>query len=107
MCIDLYFRGEARPLSHLADDLNCGLTRVQRAARNKGSSLPVTSFTDLRAACPPSPEVKIRSIFNNSSRNSKFLNFHKSFSLGNYYRQEEEEPKVKKSCLLIYNCEKE
>jgi hypothetical protein len=101
MYIDLYFRGEARPLSHLADDLNCGgLTRVQRAARNKGSSLPVTSFTDLRATCPPSPEVKIRSIFNNN-RNSKFLNFHKSFSLGNYYRQEEEEePKVKKKLAL-------
>jgi hypothetical protein len=99
----LYIRGEARPLSHLADDLNSGgLTRVQRAARNKGSSLPVTSFTDLRAACPPSPEVKIRSIFNNSSRNSKFLNFHKSFSLGNYYRQEEEEePKVRKSSLNL------
>ena len=95
----MYIRGEARPLSHLADDLNCGLTRVQRAARNKGSSLPVTSFTDLRAACPPpSPEVKIRSVFTtNSSRNSKLLNFHKSFSLGNYYRQEEEEePKVRK-----------
>jgi hypothetical protein len=97
MYIDLYIRGEARPLSHLADDLNCGgLTRVQRAARNKGSSLPVTSFANLGP--PPSPEVKIRSVFNSSSRNnSKFLNFHKSFSLGNYYRQEEEEePKVKK-----------
>ncbi len=94
----MYIRGEARPLSHLADDLNCGLTRVQRAARNKGSSLPVASFTDLRVACPPSPEVKIRSVFTtNSSRNSKLLNFHKSFSLGNYYRQEEEEePKVRK-----------
>ncbi len=102
MFIDLYIRGEARPLSHLADDLNCGLTRVQRAARNKGSSLPVTSFTDLRAACPPSPEVKLRSIFNNNNRSSKFLNFHKSFSLGNYYSQEEEEePKVRKSSLNL------
>ena len=88
----VFVRGEARPLSHLAEDLS-GLTRVQRAARFKGSSLPVTSFAggDLSYSPPPPPEV-IRATTTTSNRN--LLNFNKSFSLGNYYRAEE--PKVSK-----------
>jgi hypothetical protein len=84
-------RGETRPLSQLTDDLS-GLTRAERAARWKGSSLPVTSFAggDLNSGWAPSPPSPPSSpAAKRAARNSKFLNFHKSFSLGNYYREEE------------------